>query len=128
MFCWEKDARISHLWFLEDYEEANWVCKHRVELPVELTYDPLPFHPETPYQEGEILVPQGSHTVLHYDNKGQLQGSFQCSVWGLGITPHMLKESLVLHEFLHTQQSGGAGEWFSEVEFADGLPVTGLPF
>ncbi|KAM0870879.1 hypothetical protein ACQ4PT_039732 [Festuca glaucescens] len=129
MFCWQQDARISDLWFLEDYEEANWVCKHRVELPVELVYEPLPFYPVIPYQEGDMLVPEGCDTVLHYDKTGKLLGSFECFVLGLGITPHVLKESLVIHEFLHTQKNnGGAGEWFSEVEFADGLPVTGMPF
>uniref|UniRef100_A0ACD5XF18 Uncharacterized protein n=2 Tax=Avena sativa TaxID=4498 RepID=A0ACD5XF18_AVESA len=128
MFYWEQDARISDLWFLEDYEEANWVCKHRVELPVKLVYEPLPFYPAIPYREGDMLVPEGSDTVLHYDKAGKLQGSFDSFVMGLRITPHMLKESLVLHEFLHTQKNGGASEWFSEVEFADGLPVTELPF
>ncbi|CAM0947529.1 unnamed protein product [Alopecurus aequalis] len=122
MFCPEPQPGRAYLWFLADYEEMNWVRKHRVELSVKIVSHPIWFHPVIPYQEGDMLLPESSsNRVWHCDNTGQLQGSFECSLLDLKITPHVLKQSLVLHEFLQTQQNGAADEWLSKVEFADGL-------
>jgi hypothetical protein len=59
------------------------------------------------YRGGDMLLEGGWRLVFCYDNKGQLQGLFDCDVLRLDLTPYLLKESLVLHEFLETERNGG---------------------
>lgn len=120
MFCWHQSAQKSVIWFMEDYEQMNWV-KHPVELSFTPAYDP---HPAVLYQGGDELVLESDMLVFespgklsHYDKMDKLQGSANCFVRGLRITPHVLKESLVLPEFLRKQRNDGACEWFPELEF-----------
>lgn len=64
-----------------------------------------------------MLVFESPGKLSHYDKMDKLQGSANCFVRGLRITPHVLKESLVLPEFLRKQRNDGACEWFPELEF-----------
>ncbi|KAM3229917.1 hypothetical protein ACQJBY_060617 [Aegilops geniculata] len=123
MFCSPQFAKNLAVWFMDDYKEMRWVWKYWVKLSFKLAYQPipLPLCPTVLYQEGDMLVSEEvSDKVLHCDKTGKSQGPVDCSAGGTTVTPHMLKESLVLHEFLQTQRNDGACEWFSEVEFADG--------
>ncbi|XP_020188338.1 F-box protein At1g30790 [Aegilops tauschii subsp. strangulata] len=123
MFCSPQFAKNLAVWFMDDYKEMRWVWKYWVKLSFKLAYQPipLPLCPIVLYQEGDMLVSEEvSDKVLHCDKTGKSQGPVDCSARGTRVTPHMLKESLVLHEFLQTQRHDGACEWFSEVEFADG--------
>ncbi|KAF7041839.1 hypothetical protein CFC21_051574 [Triticum aestivum] len=123
MFCSPQFAKNLAVWFMDDYKEMRWVWKYWVKLSFKLAYQPIPL-PPCPivlYQEGDMLVPEEvSDKVLHCDKTGKSLGPVDCSAGGTRVTPHMLKESLVLHDFLQTQRNDGACEWFSEVEFADG--------
>jgi hypothetical protein len=109
------------------YEEANWVCKYCVELPVKLVYESLSFYSAIRYQEGDMLVPEGSDTVLHYDKTSKLQGYF---VVGLELLQICSKKALSsMSSFIYSRMV----DWWCwrmvlEVEFSDCLPVTGLPF
>lgn len=118
MFCCHQSAQKSVIWFMEDYEQMNWV-KHPVELSFTPAYDPAVL-----YQGGDVLVLESDMLVLespgklsHYDKMDKLQGSVNCFARGLRITPHVLKESLILPEFLRKQQKDGTCQWFPELEF-----------
>ena len=91
---------------MEDYKEAIWICKYRIELSPMRASEEFLWDPPIVYREGDMLLEGGWGLVLHYDNKGQLQGSFDCDVSSLNLTPCLIKESLVLHDFLQTQQNG----------------------
>ncbi|KAI4993519.1 hypothetical protein ZWY2020_007832 [Hordeum vulgare] len=121
MFCWHQIENKSVIWFMDNYEQMNWV-----KLSIKLAYQPIPL-PPCPivlYQEGHMLIvlyqEEASDKLLHCYKTGKLHGFVDCSTRGIRITPHMLKESLVLHEFLQSQRNDGACEWFPELEFADG--------
>ncbi|XP_071674286.1 F-box protein At3g07870-like [Lolium perenne] len=61
----------------------------------------LLWDPPFVYRGGDMLIDGAWRSVVHYDSKGQLQGSFGCDGCRLQLTPYLLKESLVLHDFLH---------------------------
>lgn len=66
------------------------------------------------------MLVEVSDKLFHCDKMGISQGAVDWSARGVAITPHMLKENLVLHEFLQNQRNDGVCEWFPELEFADG--------
>ncbi|KAK1650709.1 hypothetical protein QYE76_068514 [Lolium multiflorum] len=103
MFCWHQNTSTSDLWLMDDYEAAVWIRKHQIELSTMPRRPSQGFLWDPPfvYRGGDMLIEGGWRFVLHYDNKGQLQGSFGCDVFRLQLTPYLLKESLVLHDFLH---------------------------
>ncbi|CAM0872817.1 unnamed protein product [Alopecurus aequalis] len=123
IFCWQQNAWTSDLWLMENYEEAIWICKYQIELSPMRAFRGFPWDPPIVYREGDMLLEGGWRFVLHYDNRGQLQGYFDCDVSRLSLTPYLLKESLVLHDFLETQQNGAAF-LRAVVEFFDEFPVT----
>ncbi|CAM0872818.1 unnamed protein product [Alopecurus aequalis] len=123
IFCWQQNAWTSDLWLMENYEEAIWTCKYQIELSPMRASRGFPWDPPIVYREGDMLLEGGWRFVLHYDNRGQLQGYFDCDVSSLNLTPYLLKESLVLHDFLETQQNSAAF-LRAVVEFVDEFPVT----
>ncbi|KAM0899184.1 hypothetical protein ACQ4PT_021480 [Festuca glaucescens] len=102
IFCWQQNTWTSDLWLMEDYQAAVWIRKHQIELsPMPRPSQGFLWDPPFVYRGGDMLIEGGWRSVLHYDNKGQLQGSFDCDVCRLQLTPYLLKQSLVLHDFLH---------------------------
>jgi F-box interacting protein len=91
------------LWFLEDYNDRVWVCKYRIELPVE---DISRFHEFEDVwnavvvsHEGDVLVDLWNR-LLGYDREGNSVANLLCDCSLMEIGPHMLKRSLVPHALL----------------------------
>lgn len=92
------------LWFLEDYNNDRvWVCKYRIELPVE---EISRFHAfldgwnaVVVSHEGDVLVYLWN-LLLGYDSEGNSVANLPCDCRFLEIGPHMLKRSLVPHASL----------------------------
>lgn len=91
------------LWFLEDYKSNVWVCKYRIELPVEDISRFLGlldlWTAVVVSHEGDVLVDL-MNRLLGYDREGNSVANLPCDCSLLEIGPHMLKRSLVPHASL----------------------------
>lgn len=110
--CWSEATPVDgpsrvDLWLLEDYNV--WVCKYRVELPVEDISHFLGlldmWSAVVVSSEGDVLVDL-MHCLLRFDREGNLLANLPCDCSLLEIGPHMLKRSLDPHASLPMKNRG----------------------